>query len=101
MYQKMSEECKASLRKQFGFSTLELGQMEEFMANNLDNNLSKPVTEILDALMKDVDLNDRQKVMVSYTLGASVGVKSVIQDLEESNIRKVSPILNMQVGQGG
>lgn len=97
MYQKMGKECKTSLKKQFDFSELELVQMEEFMAGNID----KPVTDILITLMKNVDLNDRQKVVVSYTLGTSVGADTVIQELEESRMVKIDPMLNIKIGQGG
>jgi uncharacterized membrane protein YoaK (UPF0700 family) len=97
MYHRMSEECKKSLKRQFDFSALELDQMEKFMTGNTN----KPVTDILDTLMKNVDLNDRQKVIVSYTLGASVGAEAVMQDLEESNMTKVDPMLNIKIGQGG
>jgi hypothetical protein len=97
MYQKMSEECKRSLKRQFDFSMLELDQMESFTADNL----SKSAVDILDVLMKSEDLNDKQKVIISYTLGTAVGAESVMQDLEENSMAKVSPMLNMQIGQGG
>lgn len=97
MYQKMSEECKKSLKRQFDFSMLELDQMETFTADNLN----KPTADILDILMKNDDLSDRQKVIISYTLGTAVGAEGVMQDLEESSMAKVNPMLNMQIGQGG
>jgi hypothetical protein len=97
MYQKMSDECKKSLKRQFDFSLLELDQMEKFIADNM----GKSAKDILDTLMKDEDLNDGQKVIVSYTLGASVGAETAIQDLEKSKIVNVDPIVNMQIGQGG
>jgi hypothetical protein len=97
MYQKMSEECKRSLKRQFDFSMSELDQMETFT----DDNLHKPAVDILDILMKNDDLNDKQKVIISYTLGTAVGAEGVMQDLEESSMIKVAPILNMRIGQGG
>lgn len=97
MYQKMNDECKRSLKRQFDFSISELDQMEKFMAGNLN----KPAADILGILIKDVDLNGRQKVIISYTLGAAVGAESVMKDLEESNITKVDPMINMKLGQGG
>jgi hypothetical protein len=97
MYQKMSDECKRSLKRQFDFSISELDQMEKFM----EDNLGKPVTDILSILIKDVDLNDRQKVIVSYTLGAVVCTEDVIQVLEERKIAKIDPVLNIRIGQGG
>jgi hypothetical protein len=96
MYQKMSDECKKSLKKQFDCSSSELSEMEKFMADNL----GKPVTDILNILIKDVDLNDRQKVIVSYTIGGIVGTEGIVQELEERKI-KVDPILNIRIGQGG
>lgn len=97
MYQKMSEECKKSLKKQFNFSMLELDHMETFT----EDNLNKPAMDILDILMKSTDLSDKQKVIISYTLGTAVGAEGVMQDLEENSMAKVNPMLNMQIGQGG
>ncbi len=97
MYQRMGVECKKSLKKQFDFSTSELEQIEKFM----EDNVSRPVGDILDAVMKDVNLNDRQKVILSYTLGASVGAETAMQDLKRSNAENVGPVLNMKLGQGG
>lgn len=97
MYKKMSDECKKSLKRQFDFSMLELEKVEKFITCNMD----KSISDILYILMKDVDLNDRQKVLISYTLGASVGAEGVIHDLEENNIAKVDPIINIKIGQGG
>jgi hypothetical protein len=97
MYQKMSEDCKKSLKRQFDFSASELNQMETFTADNLN----KPAADILDILMKSDDLNDKQKVIISYTLGTAVGAEGVMQDLEESSMAKVNSMLNIQIGQGG
>jgi hypothetical protein len=97
MYQKMSEECRRSLKRQFDFSVSELDHMEKFMAENID----KPAADILNVLMEDIDLNDRQKVIVSYTLGASVGAEGVMKDLEESKITKLDSLINIRIGQGG
>jgi hypothetical protein len=97
MYQKMSDECRRSLKRQFDFSVSELDQMEKFIASNIN----KTAVDILDTLMKNADLNDRQKVMVSYTLGASVGAEGIMQELEESQMAKVDPTINMKIGQGG
>jgi hypothetical protein len=83
MYQKMSEDCKKSLKRQFDFSA------------------SEPAADILDILMKSDDLNDKQKVIISYTLGTAVGAEGVMQDLEESSMAKVNSMLNIQIGQGG
>lgn len=97
MYQKMSVECKKSLKRQFDCSSSELNQMEKFMTDNL----GKPVSDILSILIKDVNLNDRQKVIVSYTLGAVVGTEGIVQQLEEKKIAKIDPMLNIRIGQGG
>jgi hypothetical protein len=97
MYQNMSSECKKSLKRQFDFSVLELDQMEKFMASNMN----KTTTDVLNILMKNVDLDDRQKVIVSYTLGAAVGAECAMQDLEKSQMVKIDPMVNMQLGQGG
>jgi hypothetical protein len=101
MYQKMSDACKKGLKHQFDFSKSELDQIESFISNNM----GKRAREILETLMEDNSLNDRQKVMVSYTLGASVGAESAIQDLEKINTQKVmsttNSVMNIHIGQGG
>lgn len=97
MYQKMSNTCRKSLKNQFDFSVPELNEIESFISNNID----KTAIEIIENLMKDSNLNDRQKVMISYTLGSSVGAESVIQDLEKISAKKVDPITNIRIGQGG
>ena len=97
MYQKMSNECRNILKRQFDFSMSELDQMEKFIACNI----GKSATDILNALIKNVDLNDRQKVIVSYTLGTSIGVESIVQELGESQMSKVDPMINVKIGQGG
>lgn len=97
MYKKMSSECRRSLKRQFDFSILELDQIEKFISSNMD----KSAADILGALMENADLNDRQKVMVSYTLGASVGAEGIMQELEESQMTKIDPMINMKIGQGG
>jgi len=97
MYHKMSGACKKSLKRQFDFSVSELDQIENFIYNNM----GKTAKEILEILMEDEILSDRQKVMVSYTLGASVGAESAIQDLEKIHAKKVEPMMNISIGQGG
>lgn len=97
MYQKMSDVCKKSLKSQFDFSMIELEQIESFISNNM----GKTAKEILEILMEDDSLSDRQKVMVSYTLGASVGAESAMQGYEKINTKKVNPVMNIRIGQGG
>jgi len=97
MYQKMSSVCKKSLKKQFGFSTIELDQIEKFMSDNMGGT----AREIIDTLMRDEYLDDRQKVMISYTIGASVGAESKIQSNEDIASVKFGPKVNVVVGQGG
>jgi hypothetical protein len=97
MYNKMSSECRRSLKRQFDFSILELDQIEKFISSNMD----KSAADILGTLMENADLNDRQKVMVSYTLGASVGAEGAMQKFEDSQVAKVDQFVNMKIGQGG
>ncbi len=94
MYECMSNTCRKSLRRQFDFSMPELDQMEEFMLENMD----KTTKEVLDILMDDDHLNDRQKVIVSYTLGATMGSDDALP-----NMSKINSIIieNMKIGQGG
>jgi len=51
--------------------------------------------------MRDEYLNDRQKVMISYTIGASVGAESKMQSDEDMTSVKFGPKINVVVGQGG
>lgn len=97
MYHKMSEDCKESLKKQFEFSMLELEQMERFMSRNM----KKTAKDLLETLMKDDSLNDRQKVIVSYTIGASVGAEDIMQELENIQNMKEESRTNIRIGQGG
>lgn len=97
MYQKMSSDCKKSLKRQFDFSKLELDQIESFISNNM----GQPAKEILSNLMDDDNLSDRQKVLVSYILGTSVGVESTKRDIEGINFQSVEPIVSMKIGQAG
>ena len=97
MYQKMSGDCKKSLKKQFDFSVPELDQIEKFISKNM----GQTAKEILENLMEDDNLTDRQKVLASYILGTSVGAESATKDVEHISLQKNAPIVNMQIGQGG
>lgn len=97
MYQKMSGACKKSLKNQFDFSVSELDQIENFISVNM----GKTAKEILITLMEDENLSDKQKVMVSYTLGASVGAESAILELDKVDIKNFEPVTNIKIGQGG
>ena len=97
MYQKMSSVCKKTLKRQFGFSIVELDQIEKFMSDNIGST----AREIIDTLMRDEYLNDRQKVMISYTIGASVGAENKMQSDEDVTSAKFGPKINVVVGQGG
>ena len=93
----MSDDCKESLKRQFDFSMLELEQMEKFMSINM----KKTAKDLLETLMKDDSLNDRQKVIVSYTIGASVGAEDAKKELEDFQNMKIESGTNIRIGQGG
>ena len=97
MYHKMSGECKENLKSQFDFSMLELEQMEKFMSKNM----KKTAKDLLETIMKDNSLNDRQKVIVSYTIGVSVGAEDERQELENFQNMKTESTINIRIGQGG
>lgn len=97
MYHKMSSDCKKSLKRQFDFSTVELEQMEKFISRNV----RKTAQDLLETLMKEDDLNDRQKVIISYTIGASVGAEDAKQELEYIQNIRAEPMTNIRIGQGG
>lgn len=64
---KMSEICKETMTKEFGFKSSELLQIENFM--NEQNQ--KTAKEILYALIKDKKLDGKQKIIISYIVGTS------------------------------
>ncbi len=97
MYQTMSISDRKKIKKQFEFSVSELDQMEKF----INNNMGQTAKKILENLMADDNLSDRQKVLVSYILGTSVGVESVTKDYENINPREAKPWANMKIGQAG
>ena len=97
MYHKMSRECRKDLKRQFDCSGLELDQMENFMSINI----GKTTREILDKIMKDDNLDDRQKVLISYTMGVLVGENNADQESEYFQNEKLTPVMNIKIGQGG
>lgn len=64
---KMSELCKMTMTREFGFSKSELLSIENFM--NKQNQ--KTAKDILDALIKDKKLSSKQKIVISYVIGNS------------------------------
>lgn len=66
---RMSNLCKDTMIKEFGFVNSELLQIENFM--NKQNN--KTAKDILYSLIEDKKLNDKQKIVISYIVGNSVG----------------------------
>ena len=97
MYAKMSNACRSSLKRQFGFSVVELDQIEKFISDNIRGTTK----EVIEKLMNDECLSDRQKVMISYTIGAAVGAERGIQIDEDMKQVKFGPKTNVVVGQGG
>lgn len=69
---KMSEICKTAMVEGFGFTDSELSQIENFI-NKQDLKTAK---EILDDLIKDKRLDNRQKIIISYIIGNSVAHES-------------------------
>lgn len=65
---KMSELCKETMVREFGFTNSELLAIEYFM----NSHAGMTAKEILDSLIKDKKLNDKQKVLISYVVGTSV-----------------------------
>lgn len=101
MYQKMNTATRKNLKNQFDFSASELNQIENFISRNMGQSAK----DILENLMDDKNLSARQKVLVSYILGTSVGVESIRRDMEEemslSSIRDNYIHSNIKIGQGG
>lgn len=67
----------------------------------MSRNMKKTAKDLLETLMKDDSLNDRQKVIVSYTIGASVGAEDIMQELENIQNMKEESRTNIRIGQGG
>ena len=72
----MSELCKMSMTEEFGFKKVELSQIENFM--NEQNQ--KTAKEILDILIKDKKLNNKQKIVVAYVIGNSARESAINED---------------------
>lgn len=66
---KMSDSCKETMIKEFGFTNSELIQIENFM--NMHNN--KTARDILHYIMEEKGLDDKQKIVISYVIGNYVG----------------------------
>jgi phage FluMu protein gp41 len=89
---KMSELCKMSLTKEFGFKESELRDIEVFMN---DQN-QKTTKDVLDALIKNKKLSNKQKILISYGIGNSAR-ESAIREEQQKGITlnipgKVTPI---------
>jgi hypothetical protein len=87
---KMSESCKSSMTEQFGFKNSELIQIENFM--NEQNK--KTAKDILESLMSDNKLDDRQKIIIAYVVGNSARNAAIQEDLQGIKIEQggVPPI---------
>lgn len=60
---------KVTMIEGFGFTNSELFQIESF----IDRQGGKTAKEILDDLIKNKKLNGKQKIVISYVVGNSVG----------------------------
>jgi hypothetical protein len=76
---KMSELCKMSMAEQFGFKNSELVQIENFM----NNQNQKTAKEILDNLLQDKKLTNKQKIVVAYVVGNSARETAVQEELQK------------------
>ena len=89
---KMSEFCKTSMAEQFGFKSSELVQIETFM--NQQNQ--KTAKGILDSLMQDKKLSNKQKIVIAYVVGNSAREAAIQEDQQKGIIidmsRGVPPI---------
>lgn len=66
---KISKICKITMIEGFEFTNSELFQIESF----IDRQGGKTAKEILDDLIKNKTLNSKQKIVISYVVGNSVG----------------------------
>lgn len=89
---KMSNLCKELLIEEFGFTNIELLDVENFM--NEQNQ--KTAKGILDSLMQDKKLSDKQKIVIAYVVGNSAREAAIQEDQQKGIIidmsRGVPPI---------
>lgn len=85
---KMSELCKMSMVEQFGFKSYELVQIENFM----NNQNQKTAKEILDTLMQDKKLNNKQKIVVAYIVGNSAREAAIQEELQKGMKKDIENI---------
>lgn len=89
---KMSESCKTSMAEQFGFKSYELVQIESFM--NQQNQ--KTAKDILDSLMQDKKLSNKQKIVIAYAVGNSAREAAIQEDQQKKDIDGI--YINMSSG---
>lgn len=75
----MSKSCKTSMAEQFGFKGSELVQIESFM--NQQNQ--KTAKEILDSLVHDNELSNKQKIVIAYVVGNSARESAIQEELQK------------------
>lgn len=89
---KISELSKMSLTKEFGFEESELRAIEDFM--NAQNQ--KTTKDVLDALIENKTLDNKQKIVISYVIGNSARESAIREEKQKGitiNISdKVPPI---------
>ncbi len=78
----MSASSKEQLIEEFGFTNLELSEIENFM----DKQNQKSAKDILDILIKDKKLNNKQKIIISYVIGNSARESAINEDRKKGLI---------------
>jgi hypothetical protein len=76
---RMSESCKTSMTEQFGFKSSKLVQIENFM----NQHNQKTAKDILDSLMQDKKLDNKQKIVIAYVVGNSAREAAIKEDLQK------------------
>lgn len=76
---KISELSKMSLTKEFGFKESELLGIEDFMN---DQN-QKTTKDVLDALIENEKLNNKQKIVISYVIGNSARESAIREEKQK------------------
>lgn len=92
---KMSNLCKELLIEAFGFTNLELLDVENFM----NNQNQKTAKDILDDLIKDKKLSNKQKIVVAYVVGNSAREAAIQEELQKGIKKDIESIyINMSGG---
>lgn len=77
--------CKTTMIEEFGFTNSELSQIEKFWGEQG----GKTAKEILDDLIKNKELKNKQKIIISYFVGNCAAHQSQKYSIKNSPTRDI------------